>query len=352
MGQLHRALEHNDPIAGTGVLASAATGAKDFIEQNGGDPDSIFGNSGINPDNLGPTTNISLKSYCMLFEAAAKSTQNDNIGLWFGQQFGSTELGLISYVALHSQTMRDALENFVELFPYHQQSTEMSLTQSKGLLSLNYRIYDGQIMERRQDAELSLGMFLNIFRHCLGPSWTPEEVHFEHAKPEEWQAHEKAFQAPVFFGQRANSLLLKSENLDVKMPMADPRLFQLLRKCLKQVGFQSNRPPNVNDQIKDYLLKTLPDGCPTLEQTSTALSIPSWTIQRRLEGTGQSYKELVETTRRELALSYLNQRHLQLTEIAFLLGFSELSAFTRAFKRWMGISPSQYRHNNGRGGIQ
>ena len=344
MAQFHRSPTYGETVAGTGVLASAASGAQDFIVQNGGDPDSIFGNAGIDPEDIGPTTNISLKSYCGLFETAAKATKNDNIGLWFGQQFGATELGLISYVAIHSQNMHDALLNFVNLFPYHQQSTELSLTESRGLLSLNYRIFDGHILERRQDAELSLGMFLNIFHHCLGPAWVPEEVHFEHPQPQDWRDHDKAFQAPVFFGQRANSLLFKKESLNTNMPTTDPQLLQVLIKCLRQVGFQSDEPHSVYDQIRDFLLLKLPEGCPTLKQTADALNMPSWTIQRRLESMNKSYKEVVMGTRQELALSYLNQRHLQLTEIAFLLGFSELSAFTRAFKSWMGISPSQYRH--------
>jgi AraC-like DNA-binding protein len=343
MSQFYRGTAYNGPTAGTGVLASAASGAQDFIIQNGGDPDSIFGNAGIDPEDIGPTTNISLKSYCGLFETAAKVTKNDNIGLWFGQQFGATELGLISYVAIHSQNMHDALNNFVNLFSYHQQSTELSLTETRGLLSLNYRIFDGHILERRQDAELSLGMFLNIFHHCLGPAWNPEEVHFEHPQPQGWRDHEKAFKSPVFFGQRANSLLFRKEGLDTIMPTADPHLLQVLIKCLRQVGFQSEEHHSVYDQIRDFLLLKLPEGCPTLKQTADALSMPSWTIQRRLEAMNKSYKDVVMGTRQELALSYLNQHHLQLTEIAFLLGFSELSAFTRAFKRWTGISPSQYR---------
>ncbi len=327
------------------VLASATTGAERFFSRNGGDPDSIFGRSGIDPENVGPTTNISLKSYCTLFETAAAVTGNDNIGLWFGQQFGPTDLGLIGYVAVHSQTLGDGLRNFVELFPYHQQETEMSLTGHKDLLSLNYRIRDGEIIERRQDAELSLGMFCNIFRHGFGAGWTPEEVHFEHPKPASWQEHEQAFQAPVFFNQRANSLVFRPEQTDTPMPTADPRLLMILRKCIRQVGIQQVGPRTVPDQIKDYLVKTLSDGCPTLDHAAQALFIPAWTIQRRLEEAGLTYSEVVEGTRRELALSYLRQQHIPLTEIAFLLGYSELSAFSRAFTRWMGCSPSQYRRN-------
>lgn len=327
----------------TGVLASATTGAGRFISSNGGDADSIFGRSGIDPENVGPTTNISLKSYCTLFETAAAVTGNDNIGLWFGQQFGPTDLGLIGYVAIHSQTLGDGLKNFVELFPYHQQETEMSLTGHKDLLSLNYRITDGNIIDRRQDAELSLGMFCNIFRHGFGAGWSPEEVHFEHPKPANWQQHEQAFQAPVFFNQRANSLVFRPEQTKTPMPMADPRLLMILRKCLRQVGIQEDGPRTVPGRIKDYLVMTLSDGCPTLEQTADALAIPAWTIQRRLEEAGLTFSEVVETTRRELAQSYLKQQHIPLTEIAFLLGYSELSAFSRAFTRWMGRSPRQYR---------
>ncbi len=348
MTHSHAGLLTDSHNANTGVLASAATGAADFFIRNGGDPDRIFGDAGIDPEQIGPTTNISLRSYCNLFETAAAKTGNDNIGLWFGQQFGPTELGLLAYVAIHSQNIGAALENFVELFPFHQQATEMSLSRHKGLVSLNYRINDGHILERRQDAELSLGMFLNILRQGLGASWSPEEVHFEHPKPADWHDHERAFQAPVFFGQRANSLVFKAEHLTSTMPTADPRLQLILRKCLREVGVRPDSPQAIPEQIRNHLLLTFPDGCPTLGQTSEALDVPAWTIQRRLEEVGLTYKEIIEETRRELALSYLRQRHLPLTEIAFLLGYSELSAFTRAFTRWMGVSPRQHRLQTGR----
>ena len=326
------------------VLAAATTGAARFFEQNCGDIDSIFGSNGLDPGAAqDPTYGISLKSYCSLFETAARRTGNDNIGLWFGQQFRPVELGLLGYIAVHSATMKAALQNFVELFAYHQQSTEMSLTRTRGLLSLNYRIYDPHIMHRRQDAELSLGMFANIFRHCYGPNWTPEEIHFEHPQPENWREHERAFNAPVFFGQRANAIVFRPDDLSHRMVTSDPRLLMILRHCLKTAGIQPGGPQPLTEQVKDYLIGSLGEGCPTLEAVAEALDVPAWTVQRRLAEQGRTYKELLEETRRELALSYLRQPHLQLTEIAFLLGYSELSAFSRAFHRWTGMSPRKFR---------
>ncbi len=335
---------HTSAAGETGVLATAGTGAARFFAARGGDVDHIFGACGIDPETLtDPTLPISLKSYCSLFETAARTTREDNLGLWFGQQFKPSDLGLIGYIAVHSSTLRAALDNFVEAFPFHQQGTEMALGEQDGLARLEYRIFDGRIVSRRQDAELSLGMFCNIFRHCHGSCWSPQEVWFEHPQPTDWQDHEKAFEAPVFFGQRTNALLFRTRGLERRMPTNDPRLLVLLRRCIRTLGVQPTGPKPLSDQIKDYLLKVLTDGCPTLEEASDALQIPPWTIQRRLAEAGLTFKELVEETRRELAIAYLRQPHLPLTEIAFLLGYSELSAFSRAFHRWTGVSPRLFR---------
>ncbi len=336
-------LRANAPLE-TGVLATAATGAARFFAERGGNFDQIFGAVGLDPAVASdPTSNISLKSYCDLFETASRQTGHDNIGLWFGQQFRPADLGLLGYVAIYSPNMQAALKNMVELFAFHQQGTEMSLSRMQGLLSFNYRIFDNQILNRRQDAELSLGMFVNIFRHCYGPGWAPDEVHFEHPKPADWREHERAFKAPVYFGQRANSLVFRADDLERPMPSADPRLLLLLRRCLKTVGIQALGPRSVEEQIKDHLVGALAEGCPTLESVSSALQMSAWTIQRRLAEQGLSFKDLLEETRRELAFAYLKQPHVQLTEIAFLLGYSELSAFSRAFHRWTGLSPRKYR---------
>lgn len=328
----------------SGVLATAGTGAARFFGARGGDIDSIFGRAGIDPESLtDPTLSISLRSYCSLFENAAQTMHEDNVGLWFGQQFKPTDLGLIGYIAVYSASMQSALENFVELFPYHQQNTRMAIGRHRGLLSLEYRIVDGNIVNRRQDAELSLGMFINIFRHCYGSCWRPEEVLFEHPQPLGWSEHEKAFDAPVYFGQQTNALIFRPQGLERRMPTSDPRLLTLLQRCITTLGVQPAGPKHDSERLKDYLLEALPEGCPTLEEAAGALSISPWRLQRRLAEAGVTFKELVEATRRKLALAYLKQPHLPLTEIAFLLGYSELSAFSRAFHRWSGISPSAYR---------
>jgi AraC-like DNA-binding protein len=219
----------------------------------------------------------------------------------------------------------------------------MRLTEADSLLRLEYQIFDGRILERRQDAELSLGMFFNVFRECYGTSWSPEEVHFEHPKPLDWKDHERAFDAPVYFNQPTNALLFRREALAGRMPSCDLKLMNLVQTCLTALGLSREASQNLIDRLRNQVRVRLPEGYPSLDSIAAELGQSTSAIQRSLAFEGLSYKDLVESTRQDLALVYLKQAHMALSEIAFLLGYSELSAFSRAFRRWYGVSPRDHR---------
>lgn len=329
--------------AGPAVLASAATGIVPYIERLRGDVDSIFGNAGIAPEMAGSTTlKMSLSAFCRLFEQAARQTRRDSFGLWFGNQFQPRDLGLWGYAAVSAPTVASALEQLVGLFGFHQGSSAMRLARAGGRLRLEYQILAPGIVERRQDAELSLGMFLNVLREALGSGWSPEEVHFEHPRPEDPHEHERAFGAPVFFSQPVNALVFRPEVMGRPMPAADPRLMALMTSCLQGLA-EAPAAGSTVDALRSAVRTRLPAGCPTLEAVSADLRLPAAAVSRCLTAEGIAFRDLVEQVRRDLALAYLRQRHLPLTEIAFLLGYSELSAFSRAVRRWTGAAPRRVR---------
>lgn len=327
------------------ILASAATGIVDYIESLHGDVDRIFGHAGIAPSMAGsPTLKLKLSSFCNLFEEASRLTGNDNFGLRFGNQFQPRALGLWGYAAVSSPTLGSALENMVGLFAYHQASSLMRLVQGDdGLMRLEYQIQAPDIVERRQDAELSLGMFLNVFRECYGSGWAPEEVHFEHPNPMESREHENAFGAPVYFSQPANALLFRPEILDRAMPGRDLNLMAMMQTCLEQLSELPEGQTSLVGQVRTIIRTKLPTGYPPLDTVAGELRLSPAAIKRELSREGVVYKDLVEMTRRDLAVMYMKQRQLPFSEIAFLLGYSELSAFSRAVRRWMGESPRTVR---------
>ncbi len=327
------------------ILASAATGIVSHIERLHGDIDSIFGNAGIAPEMAGlPTLQLRLAAFITLFEEAARRTSQDNFGLWFGNQFMPRDLGLWGYAAVSAPTLGSALETLVNLFPYQQGSSFLRCVRRKdGLLRLEYQIIAPDIVARRQDAELSLGMFLNVIREAMGPRWAPEEVHFEHPRPQAWKDHEDAFDAPVYFSQPTNALLFRTDILGHSMPARDLQLLAVMHTCMEQLGPSSPAADGLYDRICAAIRMRLPNGYPTLDQIAHDLRISPGAVQRELSDRNITYKDAVETTRRNLAEMYLQQRQLPLTEIALLLGYSELSAFSRAFTRWTGTSPRHYR---------
>ncbi len=343
---------HRNPAPG--VIAASATGVVSWIERLNGDVDRIFGESGIAPEMAGsPTLVLDLKSFCRLFEESARSTHSDNFGLWFGVKFEPRDLGLWGYAALSAPTMGSALSTLVELFPLHQQSSSMRFGRdASGLMRLEYRIEAPAIVERRQDAELTLGQIVSFMRTSLGVRWSPDEVHFEHPRPEGWREHEQAFGAPVYFSRPSNALLFNANVLGVPMPTHDPRLLVAMRHCMEQLGRRPDLRARISDQVRAAVGARLAEGVPSLDVIAAELRLAPSHIQRELHYDGLTFTGLVEAARRDLALNYLRQRQLSMSEIALLLGYSELSAFSRAVRRWTGRSPRGVRANLLRGAAE
>ncbi|MDH4608276.1 AraC family transcriptional regulator [Pseudomonas sp. BN102] len=330
-------------MSNVGVLSAAASGLDSFITGQGGDLDRIFGRAGIDPEQLRhPALSLALTNYCQVLEEAARQSGCDNFGLRYGQQFQPQALGLLGYVGLCSETLEEALKNFAAAFPYHQHSTLIRLVDCGECYRFDYLVRHGAILDRRQDAELTMGMALNLLRHVLGRDWAPRAVTFEHARPEGWQEHVKAFGAQVQFERTCNSLLVPKRDLQGQlMPERDPTLLFLVQDVIRRLGEQSVRPSLVEEAGTQIRL-ALAEGEPSLELIAERLELTAAGLQRRLREEGLSFSQLVEQTRRELALHYLRQRR-PISELAALLGYSETSAFSRAFRRWFGVSPRQWR---------
>jgi len=329
------------------VLASAATGVADLITANNGEVDAIFGRTSIRIEDLNsPINELSLEQFCRLFNESASQTGNGNFGLHFGAQFRPKDLGAIGYAALTSPTLSAALQNMEKYFPAHQGQSSFGLIQDSDILWLSYRIFDPQITDRRQDAELSMGMFWNVFRQALGPDWSPLEIRFEHPKPEQHTEHQDVFGAPVRFGRRTNAMAFRRADLDVRMPDQDPYLFAIIEPFLKSRCELFGNPENFASVVRNQIKLHLGTSPPTLAEIARLFGLSERRFQHELQAHGLSFHDLLRAARQELSLHYMDDPDMPLTEIALLLGYSELSAFSRAFRNWTGMSPQRYRRTH------
>ena len=331
-------------ISNQGILSAAATGLSDFILQKGADVDRIFGISGINPELLlSPTLSLQLTNYCEVLEQSAKLSHCDNFGLHYGQQFHPKALGLIGYIGLCSASLEDALKNMTSHFNLHQKNTLCRMVEVNDAYRFDYQVQHGAILSRRQDAELTLGMFMNVIREVLGTHYSPREIHFEHPRPEFWQEHSKLFNASVFFDQPFNSILIAKSDLKTAMPQSDPLLLTMMLDTLKILNTQS-QSQSLTNQVRAHIQQDLIHGEPNLEKVALDLHMSPCTLSRRLKSHDITFTQLIDQVRYELAKHYIQQKNLPISEVAFLLGYSEVSAFSRAFKRWFGCTPRQLRH--------
>lgn len=335
------ATAHDTPGEGH-VLAAAAAGVAAFIAACGADPDRTLGEVGFDASDLeNPTATLPLARYVAMMENAARRSGNAHFGLGFGQQFRADHLGLIGDLAMAAPDIGTGLATFARQFVHHQQNTETRLVQEAGLMRLEYRIVDPTIWARRQDADLTLGMFANLLRKVFGPRVAFEEVWFEHPAPEQAQAYRAAFDAPAYFSAPTNAISFRAERLDRPMPARDPVRFAAIAEALRRIG--SGHELGLLALVLSEIRRILPEGAPSIDIIAERVGLPRWTMQRRLAERGVTFSDCVDRVRVRLSRLYLAEPYLSIAAIAELLGYSEVSAYSRACRRLHGASPEAIR---------
>jgi AraC-like DNA-binding protein len=170
------------------------------------------------------------------------------------------------------------------------------------------------------------------------------EVWFEHERPANIELYEQIFkQTKVMFGMPFNAFVFERVLLDRKIPTADPALHNLVRKHADALLNELPRAESFTKRVRELMLGELEGGNPSAVHIASSLHMSARTLTRRLEDEGTTFKDLLDDLRRTLSLRYVGSTDLGLSEIAFLLGFSQSAAFHRAFKRWTGQTPLEYR---------
>jgi AraC-like DNA-binding protein len=194
----------------------------------------------------------------------------------------------------------------------------------------------------RSDAILAVVM--KACRMTYVEDLTPESVTFTHPKPACSAKFFEYFRCPVVFEAPTNSLTLSIDAVDKNLPGSHPQLAELADQVI--IDYLAKLDQNhIPQKVKAVIIDQLPSGNVTNKNVARALYMSSRKLQRQLQGAGTTFNTLLTEIRQDLAQKYLEDQDTSITEIAFLLGFSESSAFSRAFKRWRGVPPSEYRKN-------
>jgi AraC-like DNA-binding protein len=281
--------------------------------------------------------------FANLLEEAARATGDRCFGLHFGERFHPKDIGALTYVVLNSPTMAVGFANVARYLRVHNEAASVSFVRGQKWAYLRYALSDVPFKSRRQHEEYSMAVLLGGIRLMAGSEWSPVEVQFEHQTPPQTSEYTRLFGAPVSFGLHRNVFIMECEFCDREVPAADRRLYAVLERQLEHLLEGLPREDRLLTSVRRAIGESLRHGEPQLPQVANRVAIGARTLQRRLREAGVDFKALVDDTRHRLAARYLGQRKHTLTEVAYLLGYSEVSAFNRAFKRWTGSTPSNYR---------
>ncbi len=270
-------------------------------------------------------------------------TGDEALGLHMAERTHDSAFDLIAHVVSHAPTLREALglcAQFQRLLMDHGHMTVRETPTTAALVFSSPRS-----LERadRLQAEFVVGGLLRLARVIAGPSATPRIVAFEHARPAHHPEYARIFGDVARFGQPETSLTFNRDALDRVQIHQHPELYSLLRSEAERALERVTDGLRPADQVRQYLLSRPPARIPDLATAARDLGVSSRSLRRRLAAEGTSYRELVRETLETSADHMLRDPKRSIQETAVTLGFSNAGAFHRAFKRWTGMTPTEYR---------
>ncbi|WP_158966479.1 AraC family transcriptional regulator [Chachezhania sediminis] len=317
---------------------------KDLIEQ-GYTERQVFHGSGVSPRIMvEEKPSLPFEQIASFFEHAAELTGNDLVGFERGTERTVRRAGLICYVGTSSPNLMDALKNVARFQRVYSDAVDFDTSelQTKGLVNWQFRVETR--VQRRQYVEFSASGMLTVLRLATGRHIVPEYVHFSHARNTNIDVMQDFFGCPVAFAKPQNQVKFRMADLELSLPAADDDLHAVLKDyCEDVLGRKSRNVPPIIIDVEKAIVDRLASGEATQEEVGRALGMSARTLARRLSEEGTTFFKTVEELRHTLAVNYLKDSDLVLAEIAYLLGYSGMSSFNDAFKRWTGHTPGQFR---------
>lgn len=275
-----------------------------------------------------------------LFDRAAALLNDDALGLHAGEQIRPGHYGALGYVAMNCATLGEALSGLRRYHALVLDVGPMDETMENGQLVLSWNPDVAQPF--RQMAEYNLAGLVTFARWISGRRSNPLRIDVTYAAPKNLAEHERIFRCPIRFSQDRYRLLMPMEWLTQPLIQPDAAMRTMMEQLAERQMQSLTRVDAITD-ARTAIARRLGEGDVELTSIAQQLNLSSRTLQRKLQDAGFSFSQLVDDVRKKLAERYLADAKLDLVDIAFLLGYSEQSAFTRAYKRWTGRAPAASR---------
>jgi AraC-like DNA-binding protein len=299
---------------------------------------------GLTPELIAePEERLNVRSQIALLDEAAKALKDDYLGFTLARDFDLRAIGLLYYVMACSQTLGEALKRLARYSKVTNEALVFGHREGNRLtVSLSYSGVPRH--SDRHQIEFCMFAALRICRVLTGQNLVPQHFSISHYRSEGTSEMARFVGTKVEFGADTDEFALNLDARALPLMYSDPYLNDLLLKyCEAVLADRRGDMSQLRTRVENAISSLLPHGRVLVEDVARSLGMSERTLARKLSDGGLNFTEILQQLRRDLSVRYLHERKLHVSKIAWLLGFHEVSAFTHAFKRWTGKTPSQMR---------
>ena len=326
------------------VRAAALTGYFAVAEELKLDTIPLLRRNGLSRAMLGnPEQMLPARQVIRLLEESAETSGCPTFGLRMAERRGLADLGMVSLLIAHQPTLRDALSVLTQF--RNRINTNLALRMEEfdnlALLRENF-VFDPPLPSRQAD-DLALGVLDQLCRSVVGAAWLPVAVSFPYEAPPlaERAVYQRMFSGPLEFDSEYEGILVTQADLDRPNPRSDPALANHARNLVNAMIDPGER--SVVQEVEQAIQLLMPAGRASIASVADSLGMTVRTLQRRLDEDNTQFSDLLDRVRVREVGRYVAQRRLRLTDIADLLGYSSLSAFSNWYRGRFNETPSEAR---------
>ena len=330
--------ENEEASQRVGLLAEIPS----LLRELAADPTEVLTSAGLDRDALDTLENrIPYVVAGRLLHECVVKTGCQHFSLLLGQRMRLSHLGLLGRLLRHSPTLGVAIRTFAVYQHLDNQGMAKVLLEKDDMATLGNIVYQTGAGHVDQIYDIDVAATLSVIRELCGPHFTPERVLFSHAKPTDVGPHRRFFQAPCRFDCERTALIFPASMLERRLVDADHKQFRIL-EAQAQARADFGLVLRLRRTLGTLLLAKPASG----DEVAKLLSMHHRTLNRRLREEGTTFQKLLDEVRFEAACQLLDTARIPITEIAVSLGYAELSAFSRAFRRWSGTTPVERRRES------
>jgi len=308
----------------------------------GVDPGEVLANVGLDarlfsdPEHPVPFTVLG-----RLISVCVACTRCRHFGLLVGERGGPSSLGLVGLLIRQAPDVGTALRQAALYLHLHDRGAVIVLSSQDEVARIAYAIYAPGVESSEQIGEGAIAIACNVIRSLCGADWAPTEVLLASRRPADVRPYRRFFRAPVRFDAEQNALVFPATVLDQRLPHANPELQRLLLEEVQRLDRELAL--DFSTKVRRVVRAGFVVGQCSAARTAALFAMQRRTLSRRLRAEGTTFEALLAEIRYETARQLLTDTAIPMRQIAEAIGYADVSVFTRAFKRWAGTTPSQWR---------